>query len=90
MIKGKTINMVNLLGTNTNDILHTTNILNKSPMYTTYKEGDSWTLRNNENFKSIIKDAAKDNIYRIHIYLNINNINFKPSFKPEIFKNIYK
>ena len=59
-------------------------------MYTTDKEGDSQTLRNDENFKFILKDAVKDNRDIIRIYLNTNDLNFKPSFRPEIFEDIYK
>ena len=50
-------------------------------MYTIYKEGDIQTLRNDENLKSILKDAVKENIYRINIYLKIKNLHFKPLFK---------
>ena len=52
IIKGKIISMVTSLATNTNDILQITNLLNKCPMYTTDKEGDSHTLRKDENIKS--------------------------------------
>ena len=90
MIKGKIIAMATSLANDTSDLLQITNLLNKCTMYTTDKEGDSQTLRNDGNFKSILKlkDAFKDNIDRIHIYLNINNLNFKPSFKPERFEDI--
>ena len=80
--------MVTLLANETNDILQTTNLLNKCPMYTTENKYDSQTLRNYENFIPILNDAVKDNVYRIHIYININNLHFKPSFKPERFENI--
>ena len=60
MIKLK-IKMVTSIVTDTNNILQITNLLNKCPMYTTYKEGDSQTLRNDENFKSILRDAVKYN-----------------------------
>ena len=63
--------MVTSLATDTNSILQFTNLLNKCPMYTIDKEGDIQTLSNDENFKSILKDAVKDNIDIIHIYLNI-------------------
>ena len=59
-------------------------------MYITYKEDENQNLSNDENFKSIRKDSFKDNIYRIHMYLNINNLQFKHSFKPEIFEDIYE
>ena len=59
-------------------------------MYTLDKEGDSQTLKNDENFKSMLKDSVKYNIYRINMYLNINNLHFKPSSKPKIFEGIYK
>ena len=80
--------MVNSLETDTSDIIRTSNLLNKCPMYKTYKGFDSQTLRNDENFKLIIKDAVKDNIDRICIYLNINILHFKTSFKPERFEDI--
>ena len=80
--------MVTSLATDTNYILKMVNLLNKCPMYTTYKEGYSQTLRNDEKSKYILKSSIKYNIYRIYIYLNINNLYFKPSFKPEIFEDI--
>ena len=46
------------------------------------------TLRNYNSFKSILKDTVKDNIDKICIYLKINNLHFKHSFKPEIFEDI--
>ena len=57
-------------------------------MYTTDKKGDSQTLSNYENFISIFNYEVKYNRDRIRIYLNINNIHFKPSFKPGIFEDI--
>ena len=50
-------------------------------MYTTYKEGDIHTHSNDEKFKSIHKDPVFKNRYIIFIYLNINNLHLKPSFK---------
>ena len=88
MIKGETITMVNSLAADTYDILRITNLLNKFPIYTADKEGDSQTLRNDENFKPIIKYAYKYNRDRILIYHNVNNLPFKPSFKTEIFEDI--
>ena len=82
VIKGGIITMVNSLATDTRDILWITNLLNNSPMYTTDKGGDCQTLRKDENFKSNLKDSVKDNRDRINIYLNINNLHLKPSFKP--------
>ena len=80
--------MVESLATDTKNILLITNLLNKFLMYTKYKEGGSQTIRNDEKFKSILKDAVKDNRDIIFIYLNINHLNFKPLFKPEIFEDI--
>ena len=77
------------LETDTNDILWITNLLNKCPIYTIDKEVDIQTLSNDENFKSILKYAVKENIDRIQIYLSINNLHFKSSFKPEIYEDIY-
>ena len=85
MIKEGIIKIVNSLATGTNDIQLTIKLLNKFPILKTDKIGDIQTLRNNENFKSTLKDAVKDNIDRIHIYLNDNNLHFKP----EIFEDIY-
>ena len=85
MIKGKIIIVVTSLATVTNDIQLITNLLNKFHMYTTYKEGDNNTLSNYDDFKSILKAAVKDNRYKFFIYLNINSLHFKTSFKPEIF-----
>ena len=82
IIKGEIIEMVNSLETDTNDILIITNLLNKCTMHTTDKEGDIYTLRNYENFKYILNNSVNDNKDRICIYLNINNLHFKPSFKP--------
>ena len=90
IIKVKIITMVTSLETDTNNILQITNLLNKCPMYTTDNQCNSQTLRNDDNFKSTPKDAVKDNRYRIHIYLNINNMHFKTSFKPEICEGIYE
>ena len=45
---------------------------------------------NDAFFKSILKDAVKDNRYIICIHLNKNNLNFKPSFKPERFEDIFE
>ena len=59
-------------------------------MYTKDKEGAIQTLSNDENFKPILKYSAKDYIDRINIYLNINNLHFKPSSKTEIFEDISK
>ena len=78
--------MTTLLETDTNGILRIANLLNKFPMYTSYNKGNSQTLRNDEKFKFILKDAVKDNRDIICICLNINNIHFKPSLKPEIFE----
>ena len=89
-IKGEIIKTVTSLASETNDILLITNLLNKCPMYTTDKEGDNQNLRSDENFKSILKDAIKDNRDRVCIYLNINHKIFKPSFTPEIFEDISK
>ena len=77
--------MVTSLATYTNDIQLIINLLNNFPTYTMEKDSDSQTLKNDENFKSMLKDSVKYNIYRINIYLNINNLHFKTSFKPEIF-----
>ena len=60
-IKGKKTAMVNSLATDTDDILKITNILNKCTLYTKVKEGDSQTLKNEENFKAILKDSGKEN-----------------------------
>ena len=57
-------------------------------MYAIDKGGDIQTLSSDVNFKSILKDAVKDNRDIICIYLNINHIHFKPSLKPEIFEDI--
>ena len=59
--KEKKTAMVNSLATDTDDILKITNILNKCTLYTKVKEGDSQTLKNEENFKSILKDSGKEN-----------------------------
>ena len=59
MIKGKTIIMVTSLETDTNSIIQITNLLNKYNIYAADKESDSQTLRNDEIFKSILKDAVK-------------------------------
>ena len=88
MIKGGIIAMSTSLATENNGILRITNLLNKCPMYKTGREGDSDTLKNYRNFKSIFKDAFKYNIDRIHIYFNINTLHFKPSLKPERFEDI--
>ena len=88
MIKGIMIKMVTSIEADTNNILQITNLFNKFPMYTIYKEGDSQTLRNDENFKYIHRDSFKYNRYIICIYLNIPNLHFKPSLKPEIFEDI--
>ena len=88
MIKGGIITMVTSLATDTNDILRITKLLKKCPVYTTDKECDSQNLRNDKNFKYILNDAVKYNRDRIIIYFNINNIHFKPSFKPEGFEDI--
>ena len=80
--------MVTSLKTDTNSILWTTILLNKFHMYTMEKEGDSKTINNDKNLKSIIKDSVKDNRDRLRIYLNIINMHFKPSFRPEIFEDI--
>ena len=61
MIKGKIITLVTSIRTDTNNIPQITNLLNKCPMYTTDKEGDSQTLMNYDNLKSILKDDVKDN-----------------------------
>ena len=87
-IKGKIISMVTSLKTDTNSILWTTILLNKFHMYTMEKEGDSKTINNDKNLKSIIKDSVKDNRDRLRIYLNIINMHFKPSFRPEISEDI--
>ena len=55
--------MVTLLATGINNIQLITKFLNKCPMYTLDKEGDSQTLNNDENFKSMLKDSVKYNIY---------------------------
>ena len=86
-IKGKITTIVTSLVTNTNDIQQIINLLNKCPMHKSDKEGDSHTLSNYEKSKSILKAAVKYNRDRIFIYLNINNLNFKPSLKPEIFED---
>ena len=57
-------------------------------MYKIEKEGDSQTLRNYENFEFIINYSFKDNRDFICIYLNINNLHFKPSFNPERYEDI--
>ena len=80
--------MVTSLAPETNNIIRITNLLNGCHTYTTYKEGDSQTLSNYEIFKSIVKDAVKYNRNKIHIYLNINNLHFKPSLKPKKFEDI--
>ena len=80
--------MVISLATDTNYKLKITNLFNKSPVYKTENEGDIHTLRNDCNFKYIQKYAVKYNRYIICIYLNINNIHLKLSFKPEIFEDI--
>ena len=82
--------MLNWIATDTNEIQWIINLLNKCPMYTTYKYGDNQTLRNDDNFKSDLKAAIKDNRYIIWIKLNIKNIHFKPLFKPKIFEEISK
>ena len=81
MIKGEIFTMVTSLATDTNDILQITNLLNKCPEDTTDKEGDIQTLRNEDILKYVLKDEVKYNRDIIHIYLNINNLNFKPLFK---------
>ena len=81
--------MVNSIATDTNDLILITNLFNKCHMYTTYNEVDSQNLSNDEDFNSILKDLVKYNIDIICIYLNINNIHFKPSFKPKSFGDIY-
>ena len=80
--------MVASLATDTNDILLITNLFNNFPLYTTDKEVDSQTLSNDEIFKSVLNDAVKDNRDRNRIYLNINNLHFRLSFKPKIFEGI--
>ena len=55
-------------------------------MYTTYKEGSSHTLRNDEIFKSVLKVAFKDNRDTICIYININNLHFNFSFNLKVLK----
>ena len=77
--------MVTSIATDTNKIIQITNLLNKCRMYSTYKEGDIHTLRNDENLKSALNNAVKGNRDITCIYLNINNLHFKTSFKPEIF-----
>ena len=57
-------------------------------MDTTEKEGDSQTLRNDDTLKSTLNNAVKDYRDRFSIYLNINNLHFKISFKPGIFEDI--
>ena len=57
-------------------------------MYKTDKEGDSQTLSYDEIFKYILKASLKYNRDIIFFYLNINNLFFKNSWKPEIFKDI--
>ena len=59
MIKEGIIKIVNSLATGTNDIQLTIKLLNKFPILKTDKIGDIQTLRNNENFKPILKDAVK-------------------------------
>ena len=87
-IKGNIITMVTSLATYTNDIQLIINLLNNFPTYTMEKDSDSQTLKNDENFKSTLKDAVKDNRDIIHIYIKINNLHFKPSFETEIFEDI--
>ena len=71
----------------TNNILRIINLLNKCPMYTTDKKGDSQTLSNDEKFKSILKDVVKYNRDRTCIYLNINNIHLKTEILEDISKD---
>ena len=57
-------------------------------MYTTENKGDIQELSNDEKFKSILNDAVKYNRDIIRIYPNINNLQFKPPLKHEIFAEI--
>ena len=82
--------MVTSLATETNNILRINNLLNKCTMYTTDKGDVIQTFRNDAIFKYILKDGVKDNRDIIQIYLNINNLHLKYSFKPEIFEDIPK
>ena len=67
MTKEKIIAMVNSLETDTNKILWITNLLNKRPMYKTYKEVDIQNLMNDEKFKFILRDPVKENRDKICI-----------------------
>ena len=57
-------------------------------MDTTEKEDDIQTLMNDDSLKSTLNNAVKDYRDRFSIYLNINNLHFKTSFKPGIFEDI--
>ena len=56
IIKGVIMTMVTSLETDNNNILRITNLFNKCHMYTTEKEVEIQTLRNNKILKSILKD----------------------------------